>query len=275
MLNWFRLRAHFLSLGAFLLIAAGGVRALWVAHTRNVQRAATAVALARIPARVLWVWERPEDLRRLNPSSSGVAILEQTIYLGHSITVVSRRQPVILPAGISRTAVVRIQAARSFRGNAIIAQAAAALLVRTANRAALDDFEIDFDATSSQRAFYRDLLTRVRAQMPPHLPLSITALASWCSNDDWLAGLPIDEAIPMFFRMEPDRLRMTAVDKEKYAVTEPLCKSSIGLSTREAWPADLAGKRLYIFADEGWQQDLPLLEAAHPQLRPASLETKQ
>ncbi len=29
----------------------------------------------------------------------------------------------------------------------------------------------------------------------------MTALASWCAGDDWLRDLPVDEAVPMLFRM--------------------------------------------------------------------------
>jgi hypothetical protein len=94
--------------------------------------------------------------------------------------------------------------------------------------------------------------------MPADLPLSITALASWCSYDDWLADLPIDEAVPMFFRMEPDR-RHASPNLPQFRIREPLCKGSVGVSTHEAWPAEMNGKRVYVFADRGWRRDLPLL----------------
>jgi len=29
------------------------------------------------------------------------------------------------------------------------------------------------------------------------MPLSMTALASWCESDRWLAGMPVAEAVPM------------------------------------------------------------------------------
>jgi hypothetical protein len=262
MLHWLAQRAHFLWLSLFLLAALGGVHALWHAHESRLQKARTSAMLAHLPHTVLWVWERPEDLRSIDASTTGVAVLEKTVYLGSSLTVDDRRQPMILPAGVSRTAVVRIETVAGFRGDPELAQAAAGALLQTARAPGLADFEIDFDATRSQRPFYRDLIQRVRAQMPPNLPLSITALASWCSNDDWLADLPIDEAILMFFRMEPGRRQMT--DAAKYRVQEPLCEGSVGVSTDEAWPPEIAGRRTYIFADEGWGRDLPLLKTTRP-----------
>src|SRR5262249_25558262 len=106
----------------------------------------------------------------------------------------------------------------------------------------------------SQRDFYRDLLIDLRRQLPPGLPLSITALASWCSYDDWLRKLPIDEAVPMFFRMEPDR-RRASTTLAAFRIREPLCQASVGVSTAEAWPSDMDGKRIYVFPDNGWRVD--------------------
>jgi hypothetical protein len=107
-------------------------------------------------------------------------------------------------------------------------------------------------------AFYAAVLQDLRKQMPPNLPLSITALASWCSNDDWISGLPIDEAVPMLFRMEPDR-RHAPEDLPQFQIREPKCMGSAGISTREQWPDQLAGKRIYVFADRGWHDDLDVL----------------
>ena len=61
-----------------------------------------------------------------------------------------------------------------------------ALLLRSTHRSDIAALQIDFDATRSQRRFYSDVLRKVRQQMPASLPLSMTALASWCSYDDWI-----------------------------------------------------------------------------------------
>jgi hypothetical protein len=132
------------------------------------------------------------------------------------------------------------------------------LLVQSAVRPGIEALQVDFDAKKSQRGFYRDLLEDLRRRMPPSLPLSITALASWCSYDDWIADLPVDEAVPMLFRMEPDR-RHARPDLPQFRIREPLCTGSVGISTHEAWPDDIAGKRIYVFADRGWHEDLDLL----------------
>ena len=92
--------------------------------------------------------------------------------------------------------------------------------------------------------------------MPADLPLSITALASWCSWDSWIRGLPVDEAVPMMFRMEPDHRRAPAAT-EDFQIREPLCRTSTGISTDERWPSNLAGKRIYVFPDHGWRNSPP------------------
>jgi hypothetical protein len=92
------------------------------------------------------------------------------------------------------------------------------------------------------------------------MPLSMTALASWCSYDNgWMQGLPVDEAVPMLFRMEPDRRRFAPNGRREIArdfvIRDPLCMAAVGISTREAWPREMAGRRVYVFADEGWRRD--------------------
>ena len=63
-----------------------------------------------LPVRTLWVWERPEDLRTVDPRTTAIATLDATIVLGRSATVIPRRQPFIYPATIKRIAVIRIEA---------------------------------------------------------------------------------------------------------------------------------------------------------------------
>jgi len=210
-----------------------------------------------LPARTLWVWERREDLSSLDPRTTAIATLDRTLVLGRSVTVIPRRQPTVYPAAITRIAVIRIEAPGEIAPGLERVTAASILDAATADPA-IAALQIDFDARRSQRMFYVRLLRNLRRRMPPSLPLSITALASWCAYDDWLRGLPIDEAVPMFFRMEPDR-RFAPPDLPQLQIREPLCSTSIGMSTHEPYAGSLISKRIYIFSDRGWHDDLPLL----------------
>src|SRR5690349_7403603 len=54
---------------------------------------------AESPKIILWAWERPTDLRFINPAKVGVALLARTISLrGAKVSVQPRLQPLNLPA---------------------------------------------------------------------------------------------------------------------------------------------------------------------------------
>jgi len=241
-----------------LLLAAGGL----FLRPDAVARHGLDDRMSRLPSRTLWVWERSEDLSGVDPSSTAIAWLDQTIMIGENISSIPRRQSMIYPASVRRIAVVRIEVQPGTVLNDEIAESSArevvGLILKSTAQPGISALQIDFDATRSQRGFYAALLSDLRSKMPAEMPLSITALASWCSYDDWIGSLPVDEAVPMFFRMEPDRLR-SAEGRPEFRIREPLCMGSVGISTRERWPRDISGKRIYIFADRGWRQDMPLL----------------
>jgi hypothetical protein len=227
-----------------------------------------------LPRLTLWVWERPEDLRGIDPATTAVAYLDRTILLGGGATVEVRPrvQMAAYPAAAARIAVVRIEVEtnasavpciKSETGDtrhcADLRRKVLNSLLDSAREPGISALQVDFDATRSERAFYRELLVDLRREMPANLPLSITALASWCSWDNWIHDLPVDEAVPMFFRMEPDRRRGFA-NRAEYRVRERLCEGSVGISTREPWPEnELIGRRIYLFPDRGWRQDFALL----------------
>lgn len=220
-----------------------------------------------LPARTLWVWERPEDLSGIDPRTTAIATLDRTIVLGRTAILIPRRQSFVYPAGVTRISVVRIEAPGPIAPG--LEQAAANLILDSLRDRNVTALQIDFDARRSQRAFYRAVLREIRRRMPPGMPLSITALASWCSTEDWLAGLPVDEAVPMFFRMEPDR-RVAPADLPQFRIRESLCMGSVGISTREPYSGSLDGKRVYIFPDRGWREDLALIGESnlHPRNQP-------
>ena len=230
------------------LVCSLGIRSDTIPHPQG--------RMAKLPRITLWAWERREDLRTIEPRRMAVAYLDRTLTLGASVESQPRRNPVVIPAAAVRTPAVRIETTPYAALDDTNREEALRYLLLVAKEPGIAALQIDFDATQSQRQFYRDLLIELRSRMPTDLPLSITALASWCSYDDWLRGLPIDEAVPMMFRMEPERQRAPP-DLDEFRIREPLCRFSTGISTREAWPADLAGKRVYVFPDKGWQLDSP------------------
>jgi len=129
------------------------------------------------------------------------------------------------------------------------AQALADPILRDAARPGIQALQIDFDARLSERAWYRGLLRRLRAGLAAGVPLSITALASWCDGDSWMRGLPVSDAGPMLFRMGAGEPR--GVTRFRGA----LCQSSLGISTDE-WPAQApSGRRLFVFHPRAWDEE--------------------
>ena len=212
--------------------------------------------LASLPRLTLWAWERREDLHAIDTRRFAVAYLDQTLTVGPIVDRQPRRDLLVVPASAARFPVVRIEARPHAVFNDETRRELVDNLLLSAHQPGIAALQVDFDATHSQRQFYRALLVDLRQQMPPNLPLSITALASWCSYDDWLRGLPVDEAVPMMFRMEPDR-RRAPPSLDDFRIREPLCMTSVGVSTTEPWPSEITGKRIYVFPDHGRRTDSP------------------
>jgi len=150
-----------------------------------------------MPKTVVWAWEEPEDLRTADARAVGVAYLDETLLLGEGggLTVRHRHQPLAVAPGAAVMAVVRIETGRGFADSPGLRLQTADELAEAAQRAGVRTLQVDFDATRSERGFYAAVLRALRLQMPAGMPLSITALASWCGEGGgWLAGLPIDEA---------------------------------------------------------------------------------
>jgi hypothetical protein len=198
------------------------------------------------PRRVIpWAWERREDLRFVRGE---VAYLAQTITLRGAVTDVRpRMQPLLLAKSARATPVIRIETDHATLDDAQRRTVAAAIA-----RLRTDSVQIDFDATLSQRPFYRALLGDLHRTIPH---IGITALASWCSDDRWLAGLPIEEAIPMLFQMGSDdhlvRARLDRGDDFR----EPLCRASAGIALDEVPPRIPERRRIYVFNSRWWSRD--------------------
>jgi len=213
--------------------------------------------LAQMPRVVLWAWERPTDLTFIDPRKTAVAFLARTIYLrGDDVFTRPRLQPLKLPEGVTVIAVARIESdatAKPEFSNEQVGKSVAAIteMVSLPNVSSL---QIDFDATKSERGFYREIINEVRRHLPERVGLSITALASWCMDDDWLSDLPIDEAVPMLFRMAADGKQIANRLDAGEEFTAPLCRQSCGVSTDEPRARLSSWRRLYVFSPDPWTE---------------------
>jgi hypothetical protein len=214
--------------------------------------------MAGFPKTFLWAWERPEQLSFIDPKQVGVAFLAKTLYLREDKVIERPRlQPLKVPPGTVLIAVVRIEAMRDRSPSFSTSQREEIFraLVAAAHLPEVKALQIDFDARESEREFYRNMLIELRGRLPSSMPLSITALASWCVDDNWLDGVPVDEAVPMLFRMGLDDERIRSYLKEGGAFRNPLCRLSSGVSTDEDLKFAFAGgARTYVFHTRAWTE---------------------
>jgi len=236
--------------GAFLLIAlVAGWLSLSPARAA-VDRAWNDVPLPRL---MLWAWERPTDLRGLD-AQVGVAFLAQTLIVRNdAVRVVPRRNPLRVSPATPLLAVTRIEGGGSAE-TASSSEAVAGMAAAIAGTMALPrvrGVQIDFDAAESERTAYRALVVAVRAALGTQVPLSITALASWCAGDRWMRGLPIDEAVPMLFRMGPLNEPYAALARSTSAGA-PECRGALGTSLDEPLHIRAGTRRVYVFNASPW-----------------------
>ena len=210
------------------------------------------------PMKIVWAWERPEDLRFLDPNEFGVAFLAQTVTLTRDeVRSASRRQPLSVPDNIYVIAVTRVETLKDPASRPLLTDAQidelVSLTLRTLERPNVRGVQIDFDAAVSERGFYRRFMEKLRARMPAEMPLTMTALASWCVGDRWLNEMPVYEAVPMVFEMGRDGERIRSFLAEGNDWNESLCTASYGLSVNERPVEGLKnGRRRYYFNDAPW-----------------------
>lgn len=210
--------------------------------------------MAQAPRLLLWAWERPEDLRFIDSDHVGVAFLAGTIRLRAGATDYRPRlQPLRVSPQAKLVAVIRIETTKA-QLNLEQLQRTVRELVGASALPQVAAIQIDFDATLSERVFYRELLVELRRQLPSSLPISITALASWCIGDDWMADLPIDEAVPMLFRLGTGTNEVTSWIGSERDFQQPLCRGSLGVSTDEPWTLLPSGRRVYAFSPKPWTE---------------------
>ncbi|GAB3254048.1 hypothetical protein [Chitinimonas naiadis] len=222
----------------------------------------------------LWAWDRPEDLRWLPPGHGVAYFAAQFDAQGSTFKVTGRNAVLRVPPGTPLLPVLHIEAFDRryppMLGDEAVtlwADTLAASIQRLGTPTApLTQVQIDFEARSGQRDFYRSVLTALRAKLPAGIHLSITALASWCGDPAWLASLPVDEVVPMYFRMGPAERSLWRQRMLQPTLLPAVCRSAAGLSIDE-WHGMAAGlgerpldafktRRLYLFAPKPWRASM-------------------
>jgi len=199
-----------------------------------------------LPRIMLWAWESPQDLRFVEPGRAGIAFLSRTVWLdGTRVWHRPRLQPLRFNPGTDLMAVVRFESAgHGLPDHTEVVKAVLPALDVEGVRA----LQIDFDARQSEREWYGEFLRGLRGALPAKIPLTITALESWCEAPQWVDGLPVNDAVAMLFRMGPG-------EHVPGASFDGKCRSSIGVSTDEMPVRVPRARRVYIFHPGPWTQE--------------------
>ncbi|MBS1993120.1 MAG: DUF3142 domain-containing protein [Cyanobacteria bacterium SZAS LIN-3] len=218
------------------------------------------------PRVVVWTWQHNDDLSFLNPARTGVAIFVGRLSCrDKSINFERNLCAVKLPEGIYREAAIRVELDQPdlTQSEALTDQLSDRIVaLGLAGSRRVSAVQIDCDAGLNERQFYARLLHKVRAKLPPGVKLSMTALASWCLDDNWIraAHLPVDEVVPMLFSMGIGREQVASRLSRRAALSPGTFAGRLapGLSLQEPNSFSLLGarlshyRRLYLFSSRGW-----------------------
>lgn len=190
-----------------------------------------------------------------------MALLILTISFKKSqIIYYARQHPLNVPPKTYLTAVVHIgDPPKNVALSPTVARLWALKIKDAYLRGSYKELQIDFDAVPSQQLFYRQLLMMLRKELGEQAIISITALASWCTNDRWIlkANLPINYVVPMFFSLDNNPMRRSrfikAFDSHHLA---PYCQGPIGLTTGKDWDVPIISTQpIYIYNTGSWTRN--------------------
>jgi hypothetical protein len=212
----------------------------------------------QMPNKILWAWERSEDLRFIDVNKVGVAFIAQHLYLKKDDVIFEpRRNPLEVPANTFLIAVTRIETKKDENRPKLSDEQKKKIVSLIKNTLELPNvkaIQIDFDVVSSERNFYKNLVFDLKKALPENTPLTITSLASWCVGDTWFNEFPIDEAVPMAFQMGADDKTIRDFLGKDNDWNEPLCRGSYGISIDEPLKINFKiNRRIYYFNPKAWK----------------------
>lgn len=189
-----------------------------------------------LPNKVLWAWQRAENLSFIDPGEFAVAYMAcRAVLTGDEVRFEWRNQPLRVPEGTLLIPTIRIDVERrqpcAFSQSQLKRLTHAMMIV--ARRPRSPQIQIDFDALYTEREFYRQLIDDIAVRLPDGVKLSITSLASWCLFDDWIRNLPVHESVPMMFSLGRERAKVLNYFRQGADFRTLRCCRSLGLSLEE------------------------------------------
>jgi hypothetical protein len=112
--------------------------------------------------------------------------------------------------------------------------------------------QLDFEVRQSERPILLETLADLRRALPATTQLSMTALTSWCMSENWLAAAPVDEIVPMLFRMQDDGPAILKTLAAGGDFRNPRCRTALAVSSDSPIPRAPRGRRVYLFSPQSW-----------------------
>jgi hypothetical protein len=251
--------------GVLLLVATGLAGA--IAHpgqAASTGRASHSETFASIERGVAWIWPDSNGPRAASdaapPPYLEAAVLSESLVLrAAGVEHGGRTQALVLPHGVRLLPVIHVEAAADAPAALTPVQRAAVLAAvrRQAGTAAAGAglLQLDFEAPPRQREAYVRLVGDIREALPANVRLSVTALAHWCVQGDWLDRLPVDEVVPMLYRLGPQAASWRQRFERADAQLARRCRGpALGFATNDLPPARLLARitRPYWFDEAAW-----------------------
>lgn len=172
---------------------------------------------------------------------------------GDGIRARGRRHPLKVGEPPSTAVVhVQIEPGRPLRRTPLLRANLAAAVLHYAQVMPARRVQVDFEVRASERQALLDLLTDVRRGLPAGTILSMIALASWCDTENWLKDAPVDEIVPMLFRMQrgAETIRQRLGTGGDFR--NPRCRTALGIATDTPLYRAPNDRLVYVFAPQSW-----------------------
>lgn len=205
---------------------------------------------------ILWAWERPEDLRFLGARAEVAYHAGFVEIAGDGVGARGRRFPLKVAHPPSTIVVhVQIDHSRPLLWTPRLRQRVSAAVLHYAGATPVRRVQLDFEVRQSERQVLLEVIEDVRRGLPAGQRLSMTALASWCETEDWLDRAPVDEIVPMIFRMEKDGESIKKRLAKGADFRNPRCRTALAISTDSPILRAPPGRRVYLFNPRSWDEE--------------------
>ncbi len=227
---------------------------------------------------IVWVWPASNGPLPVQHSTSlslpgplyreAAVLVESMLIRERHIERSARQQPFPLPANAQLLPVLHVEAASDAPD--LITPAQQQVIVQAAVRMAANTrsglVQLDFEAPKRHRTAYVELVAAIRSALPSQVRLSVTALAHWCTQGDWLDRLAADEVVPMLYRLGPnaENWRAKFMNPKAAGLAQRCHGYALGFATNDAPPAALLQRvvRPYWFDESAWSN--PSRPPPHP-----------